>query len=144
MQTPTEILNKFPVILRNKLLNKEIEFQDNVMFHYAPIKAYRFIKRKQNDNSGITENDFKSNAELKRKNIKGTNYEDVTKVPEYYGVSFYENTTMLQIRVNLPPQNRKIIEGYIYQEGGPILKGNDTHICWWLYENADISNFTII
>lgn len=34
-------------------------------------------------------------------------------------------------------------KGYVYQEGGPEHT-NDQHVCWWLYEGADVSGFRIV
>ncbi len=143
MQVPENILVKFPALLRNKLKNNDIVFCDNVQFDYEDIEAYRIIKRTTKDNTPVTIADFQSNAELGRTKIKGVDG-DVTKIPEYYGVSFYKDKTQLQLRCSLPPKKCKIAKGYIYCAGGPILENTTTsHVCWWLYENVDVSNFTI-
>lgn len=142
MQVPNDVLMKFPVIFREKLINKEIELQDNVEFEYDDIQAYRCVDRKKGDNSEISREDFKSNAEKGRKNIRGETG-DVEKKPEYYGVSFYEDKAQLVLRLRLPQKNRKIARGYICREGGPILRGHNTHVCWWLFEDADVSGFEI-
>lgn len=142
MQVPKEVLMKFPVMLRSKIEEKEIEFPDKTEFNYDDICAYRCITRKKSDYSAVTREDFCSNAELGRKVIKGES-RDLEKVPEYYGVSLYQDKKELIIRLSLPQKNRKIVKGSIYQQGGPILKGHNKHICWWLYENADVSGFEI-
>lgn len=141
MKVPEEELKKFPVIIRNKF-NKEIEFQDEVEFEYKNIIAYRCVTRKKEDSMAITKEDFKSNAERERRNIRGESG-DIEKKPEYYGVSLFEDKAQLEIRLQLPKRNKKIAKGEIYCGGGPILKGKDTHICWWLYENADVTGFKI-
>lgn len=55
----------------------------------------------------------------------------------------FQNKAELKIRQRLPQRNRKIAKGSIFQKGGPILKGHNQHVCWWLYENADVSGFEI-
>lgn len=142
MQVPKNVLMKFPVIFQEKLINKEIELQDNVEFDYDDIYAYRCVTRKKEDNSVVTRDDFKSNAEKGRRTIRGESG-DLEKIPEYYGVSLYEDKSELMLRLKLPQKNRKIVKGNIHKEGGPIRKGNNTHICWWLYEDADVSGFEI-
>lgn len=142
MQVPNEILMKFPVIFREKLMNKEVKLQDKVEFEYKNIYAYRCIKRKKQDYSVVTKDDFKSNAELGRRNIRGEG-ETLERKPEYYGVSLFQDKTELEMRLKLPKKDRKIAEGNIYQDGGPILRGHNSHICWWLYEDTDISKFKI-
>lgn len=143
MLVPKEVLMKFPVMLRCKLEEKEIEFPDKTEFNYDDICAYRCITRKKADYSAVTREDFQSNAELGRTTIKGES-RNLEKIPEYYGVSLYQEKKELIIRLRLPQKNRKIVKGNIYQQGGPMLKGQNDHICWWLYENADVSGFEII
>lgn len=142
MQVPNDVLMKFPVIFREKLINKEVELQDSVEFNYDDIYAYRCVTRKKEDNSVATRDDFKSNAEKGRRNIRGESG-DLEKRPEYYGVSLFKNKSELVLRLRLPKKDRKIVKGNIYQEGGPILCGHDTHVCWWLYEDADVSGFEV-
>lgn len=142
MQVPNEILMKFPVILRNKLVSKEMELYDNIEFCYEEICAYRCITRKNTDDLMVTRKDFMSNAEIGRKKIRGEG-DDLENIPEYYGVSLFTDKKQLELRLKLPKKNKKIIKGNIFCKGGPILRGKNTHICWWLYEDADVSNFKI-
>lgn len=144
MKVPEELLCKFPAILRDKIKNGDLEFPDNTEFKYPQVYAYRCVKRKQTDELAINREDFKSHAELGRKNVKfGIN--NLEQTPEYYGVSFFKNREELYIRLNLPMKNRKVASGYIYQEGGPRLENTrTTHVCWWLYENVDLSGFKIV
>lgn len=144
MKVSEELLMKFPVIFRNKLKSGEIELQDEVKFEYEPILAFRCINRKAADTTAVSRNDFKSNAELGR-----TNFKDKTEHPElsteYYGVSFFQKREELDMRLSLPKKNRKVVKGYIQQEGGPQLRSSkSSHVCWWLYENADVSGFRIV
>lgn len=116
--------------------------QDEVKFEYEPILAFRCVSRSASDNTAVSRNDFKSNAELGRTNFKGK-IEHPEQVPEYYGVSFFQKREELNLRLSLPRKNRKVVKGYIQQEGGPQLQSRDTsHVCWWLYEDADVSNFS--
>ena len=60
LNVPNNLLMKFPVILREKLINEEIVLQDEVGFEYNDICAYRCVTRKKNDNSEVTREDFRS------------------------------------------------------------------------------------
>lgn len=143
MHVPEELPMKFPVILRDKLRTGEIVLQDEVKFEYEPIQAFRCINRKESDTTAVSRNDFKSNAELGRTNFKGK-IEHPERLPEYYGVSFYQKREELDVRLGLPKRNRKVVKGYVQQEGGPQLQSRESsHVCWWLYENADVSNFSL-
>jgi hypothetical protein len=142
MPVAKEVIEKFPVMLRDKLEGKEIDFPKDTEFYYDDICAYRCVTRKKDDYSKVTRADFQSNAEIGRKVIKGETG-DLEKKPEYYGVSLYQDKEELIIRLHLPKKNRKIVKGSICQHGGPILRGQNTHVCWWLYANADVSGFEI-
>lgn len=143
MNVPEELLMKFPAIFREKLRNGEIVLQDDVKFEYEPIQAFRCINRTASDTTAVSRSDFKSNAELGRTNFKGK-IEHPEKLPEYYGVSFYQKREELDVRLGLPRKNRKVVKGYIQQEGGPQRQSSESsHVCWWLYENADVSGFSL-
>lgn len=134
---------KFPAVFREKLQLGEIELPDEVCFEYDPILAYRCIKRSISDDSPVTREDFRSNAELGRTNFKNK-IEHPERLPEYYGVSFYREKQQLELRMSLPRKNRKVVSGHICQEGGPVLcSTQSTHVCWWLYENAGTGDFKI-
>lgn len=47
MQINDEICMKFPAVLKDKLLRKEIELPDTVLFDYEPILTYRAVERKK-------------------------------------------------------------------------------------------------
>lgn len=144
MKVPDDILLKFPAVFRDRLRTGEVEWKEGVCFEYEPILAYRCIKRSVSDNSLVTRNDFKSNAELGRTAFK-SGIEHPESMPEYYGVSFYQQKQELDLRLRLPMKNRKVICGYLHQEGGPTLKSSESsHVCWWLYEEAKVDNFKII
>jgi hypothetical protein len=44
--------------------------------------------------------------------------------------------------MKFPNPNKKMAIGYVYKEGGP-QDTKDQHVCWWLYEGADVSGFKI-
>lgn len=45
--------------------------------------------------------------------------------------------------MKFPNPHKKIAKGYVYCEGGP-QETKDQHVCWWLYENVDLSGFELI
>ena len=67
MQLDKEICMKFPVVLRDKLLNGEIELPDSALIEYESVLTYRAIERKAEDHREITRDDFKSYFELGKK-----------------------------------------------------------------------------
>ena len=60
MQVDKELCLKFPVVLRNKLLNKEIELPDTTQFKYEKLFTYRAVERNEDDYREVTLEDFKS------------------------------------------------------------------------------------
>lgn len=143
MKVTDEICLKFPTVLREKLKNGEIELPNDVEFEYNPIHAFRAIVREQDDFSPICRKDFKSYAELGRKKLRGQSY-DVSS-PNYYGVSCFTNREKVELALHFPNPHKKLAEGYVYQEGGPQQRNDETrHVCWWLYENVDLSQFQIV
>ncbi len=62
-----ELYMRFPAVLRDKLLNHELELPDTVKYNYDKLLAYRAVERKADDNREVTLNDFKSYFELGRK-----------------------------------------------------------------------------
>lgn len=66
MQLDKELCMKFPAVLRNKLLNKEIELPDTALIDYDRFLVYRAVERKTDDNHTITLQDFKSYFELNK------------------------------------------------------------------------------
>lgn len=139
------LYQKFPVILRQKLIRNEISFPHNTKFQYEPIKVYRAIERTENDYTSVSRNDFKSYFELGKnpKNMRGTR-QDLEKNPCYYGVSTYMSEEPIIQQMHFPNPKKKMAEGYVYMEGGPQqTRLHDGHICWWLYTDADVSGFAI-
>lgn len=90
MQFDKELYMKFPVVLKDKLINKEIELPDGAMFDYEKVLTYRAVEQKVNDNHEISIEDFKSYFEKNKrpKNPRGMKG-DFTKDPHYYGVSSF-------------------------------------------------------
>lgn len=146
MQLEKELYSKFPVFLKTKLLNEEIAFPDTVQFEYDKILTYRAVNRSISDNHEITLNDFKSYFELqkfpKSKVPKGVR-SDFTNDPHYYGVSSFLKKEIVEQLMKFPNPKKKMAVGYVYSEGGP-QETKDQHVCWWLYEGADVSGFKLI
>lgn len=136
-----DLYSKFPYVLKNKLMNNEIKFPSSTEFDYEPLRVYRAVSRKCDDNSGVSLNDFKSYFELKKKprgvtrNLEG----DAT----YYGVSSFLDKKIVKQLMNFPNPNKKLAEGYVFSEGGPQCT-DDKHVCWWLYDGVDVSEFKIV
>ena len=131
--------NKFPCVLKEKMEQGEFVFPDDVCFDYEPFIAYRGIDRKEDDYNQIDRRDFKSYAELKVTR-RGININD----PHYYGVSLYLLKEQVENALKFPRNNKKIAVGTVYCEGGPVDLTEETgHVCWWLYENVNLSGFKI-
>ena len=139
LMTEEFILN-FPAVLQSKIRAGEFSFPENTKFTYETISAYRCIFS-QEEQRQITREDFRSYAELGKKPKRGQVF-DVNK-PDYYGVSLFTSKEELYVKMNLPRKGVLIALGNIYQEGGPQWT-NGGHICWWLYENADVSSFQYV
>ena len=45
--------------------------------------------------------------------------------------------------MKFPNPKKKMAAGYVYSEGGP-QHTVDQHVCWWLYEGADVSGFKLM
>lgn len=125
---------KFPSVFKDKLIKGEIKFPQDTEFYYTSKIAYRCIIRKENDNTPVNRNDFKSYAELcKTRAPRGGNYD--TKNPNYYGCSLYLNRASVENNLKLPKPGKRIAKVCVKQEGGPIQVNVDTqHVCWWLFE----------
>lgn len=146
MQVDKELCLKFPVVLRNKLLNKEIELPDTIQFKYEKLFTYRAVERSEDDHREVTLEDFKSYFELnKRPKVpRGMTRDiDITKDPHFYGVSSFLKREIVEQKMKFPNPKKKLAAGYVYSEGGP-QNTKDQHVCWWLYEGADVSGFKII
>ena len=46
---------------------------------------------------------------------------------------------------SLNKPERKIARGTVHSDGGPICRREkDSHVCWWLFEDADVSSFHMV
>lgn len=134
--------DKFPVILRGKLKNRLLRFPGNTKFVYEPIEAYRVVVRAKDDKHALDMEDMKSYYE-RGKRLPGVQVIDETD-PLYYAVSLFESMEALKQSFNFPRPNKKMAHGYVYEEGGPCLRGVTGHISWWLFENVDLRDFEIM
>lgn len=144
MRVDRKLCIKFPVVLRDKLLKNEIEFPDTVEFEYDKLFTYRAVARNTGDNREVTLEDFKSYFELGKmpKKPRGM-VGDITKNPHYYGVSSFLKKEIVEQKMKFPNPKKKMAAGYVYSAGGP-QDTTDQHVCWWLYEGADVSGFRLI
>ena len=145
MQIKDELCMKFPAVLKEKLLRREIELPDATLFDYEPILTYRAVERKKDDYRCIQSDDFKSYFEFKKtpKNARGIK-KDLSKDPHYYGVSSFLDRRIVEQKMRFPNPQKKMAVGTVHKEGGPQeTNAKEQHVCWWLFENADISSFKI-
>ena len=144
MQVDKELCVKFPAVLRDKLLNNEIELPNTTQFDYDNLFTYRAVERNSDDNREVTLGDFKSYFELQKtpKKPRGM-IGEITKDPHYYGVSSFLKREIVEQKMKFPNPKKKLAAGYVYSAGGP-QNTKDQHVCWWLYEGADVSGFKLI
>lgn len=143
MNDDLEQYEKFPCILKLKLKSGEVKFPRATRFHYDPISTFRAVERSENDFRPISRDDFRSYFELGRKRkVRGRN-EDITSNPRYYGVSTSTSKEKIEQLMKFPNPNKKMARGYVMDCGGPECTEGD-HVCWWLFENADVSNFELV
>lgn len=144
MQVEKELCLKFPAILRDKLLNNEIELPDTTQFEYDELYTYRAVERVEDDNREVSLEDFRSYFELKKKPKTPRGMQgDITKNPRYYGVSSFLKREIVEQKMKFPNPKKKLAAGYVYSGGGPQNR-EDQHVCWWLYEGADVSGFKLV
>ncbi len=143
MQIEEKLCSKFPAVLKEKLLNGEVELPDTAVFEYEKILTYRAVEREENDFSEVTRDDFRSYFELKKKPKKPRGCGDLEKNPNYYGVSSFLRKEIVEQMMKFPNPHKKMAVGYVYSEGGP-QETKDEHVCWWLYETADVSGFRLM
>lgn len=144
MQVDKALCLKFPAVLRDKLLNNEIELPETTQFEYDDLFTYRAVERKVDDYREVTLEDFRSYFELRKtpKTPRGMSG-DFTKDPHYYGVSSSLKREIVEQKMKFPNPKKKMAAGYVYSGGGP-QNTNDQHVCWWLYDGADVSGFKLI
>lgn len=146
MRIDSKLCMKFPAVLRDKLQRGEIELPDSTMTDYEKILVYRAVERKKEDNHVVTREDFRSYFERNKipKNVRGIK-KDFEKDPHYYGVSSFLKKEIVEQKMKFPNPNKKMAAGYVYPEGGPQNTNmKEQHVCWWLYEDADVSGFRLV
>lgn len=140
-----ELVEKFPVILRDKIKNKEVIFPEGTKYIYKPILTYRAIAREKNDFTNVSRDDFKSYFELDKKPKKKPRGVYLEKIPEWYGVSSFLKKEIVELIMKFPNPHKKMVSGYVNCESGPqYTNEKDCHVCWWLFQNADISSYKIM
>lgn len=140
-----EYYKKFPSIIKQKIKDGILVFPANTQFEYQPILVYRAIERNTDDYHKITIDDFKSYFELnkKPKSARGVkkNWESD---PHYYGVSSFTDEEKVRQLMKFPNPRKKMAIGYVSSQSEPQETNIvDKHVCWWLYEKADVSGFKI-
>ena len=141
MKIEKNICMKFPAVLRQKLLDNEIEFPDSIQFEYEPLYTYRAVQRSEDDYREVSMEDFKSYFDLGKK-ARGIK-ENFAKDPQYYGVSSFLKKEIVELKMKFPNPRKKLASGYVYSKGGPQYTVED-HVCWWLYEGCDVSGFKLL
>ena len=138
-----ELLSKFPAYIKSRIKQNIFSFPSDIQWVYTPIKAYRSVVRKSNDSHPICKSDMLSKFEMygnSPKRARGFRWDESN--PLLYGVSLFEDKNALKNVRNMQPPNT-IAVGMITQNGGPCERGESTHVCWWLYEDVDLSCFKI-
>ena len=143
MPVDAALYMRFPCVFRDKLVNNELKFPQNTRFVYDKILTYRAVERKKDDVSPITREDFRSYFELGKKPKPRGVSKDILSDPTYYGVSSFLNQRRVEQLMKFPNPNKKMASGYVYDEAGPEYTKED-HVCWWLFEDADVSGFRLI
>ena len=140
-----ELADKFPVVLKNKIKNKELFFPEGTQYIYEPILTYRAITREKNDFTEVNRGDFKSYFELGKKPKKMPRGVSIENIPEWYGVSSFLKKEIVELKMKFPNPHKKMISGYVNCVGGPqYTNAKECHVCWWLFENADVSGYKIM
>lgn len=135
-----EFFEKFPAFLRDKLINGELSFPNDIQYEYKPILAYRCIERKKDDYSEVCKSDFYPNI-ISNKRRRGQSEKDINNI-NCYGTSLFTEREALSNNMHLPRPTKKVCKGFVFKEGGP-QKTDDNHINWWVFDNVDFSGFTI-
>lgn len=136
-----KIYNKFPAILRSKLIHNEIMLPFGTQYVYEKFSAFRAIVRKTDDFTPVNKKDMRSYYELGKK-PRGIQQNE--NLPSLYSVSLYKDYADIAMCFSFPNPNKKLAQGYVYAEGGPQYSStSNSHVDWWLYETADFSGFKI-
>lgn len=137
-----EYYKKFPKILQNSLIKKQVQFPEDLITEYDDMEVYRGIKY-NNNKKDITLEDFSSHIERAMKNPSIA--VDKNKI-EYYACSCFQNFDYLKKYGNFPRKNYAIAKGILKMEYGPITQNKNTsHINLFLFKNVDPSkNFKVV
>lgn len=128
-----EYYNRFPSVLKRALNENKVTFPDSLMKEYEEIKVYRGMRFVEGKKEYLEKSDFLSQAE---RELPGTDYDDIYE----YSCSCFENVNELWVAFKLPRKNKRIAQGRIKCEKGPIIKETQsTHMHWFLYEGVDPS-----
>lgn len=130
-------LSKFPCFLRTGFREHNLDFPEETGWQYEPLLVYRMVLREDEDYSNVTKRDFMSYTEKNKSPKRGM--DDASSNPLYYGVSTFTDKSSLVNKMKLPRPGKKIAEGHLLQEYGPIYK-DSSHVCIWFYEDADLSD----
>lgn len=129
---------KFPPALKNALINKGLDFPDNLEKEYNDVIVYRGVRYNKNKRE-IVLADFESNIERKLKNPSV--YADEDDI-EYYGCSCYEKMESIKKFANYPRKNYAIAKGIVKKSFGPICRNKSTtHINLFLFKDIDPSEY---
>lgn len=124
---------KFPSLLKEAIIQYNIEFPKETQTIYQRKEAFRGIVRKEGEVATPNNDDFLSYAEL-GKIPRGRSIKDI----EIYSCSCYKTQKELEVGFKLPRPNRRIIKGLICDNKGCICVSKESgHIHWWIYENAN-------
>ena len=139
------LIEKFPVVLREKIKKGELIFPEGTKYIYEPILTYRAIAREKDDFTDVSRDDFKSYFELGKEPKKKPRGIRLENVPEWYGVSSYLKKEIVEQKMNFPNPHKKMASGYVNCKGGPqYTNAKEYHVCWWLFEDADISGYKLV
>lgn len=139
------LVEKFPEVLCKKIKSREIILPEGTKYNYNKIYTYRAIARNEDDFTAVSRDDFKSYFELAKKPKKMPRGVKIENRPDYYGVSTFLNKESVEQIMKFPNPNKKIAAGYVYCEGGPQYTNEEKqHVCWWLFEDADISGYKLV
>ena len=103
-----------------------------------------YVTKKNQDFTDNYLDNYRSYFELKKtpKTPRGMG-RNIENDPHYYGVSSFLKKEIVEQIMKFPNPKKKMAVGYVYCEGGP-QDTNDQHVCWWLYEGADVSGFELM
>ena len=85
---------------------------ESTKFEYSPIYAYRAVEREIGDEHEVTNDDFRSYFELRKKpkQPRGITY-DIEKDSHYYGVSCFTKREVVEQKLKFPNPRKKLAAG---------------------------------